>query len=407
MLILSILMSATAIAKITSLVWQARSKNALNLPGRTHAIQEALKGDSPMEKSIAWMGFRTFIVSKRVQESENVISLHLVPQDGKALPMFEPGQYIMLRLHIPGHKKSVKRCYSLSASPSSEFYRITLKVLPDGLATTFIQEQIHVGATLDVSAPSGKFVASTSTEKPLVLIAGGIGITPFLSMADRIKNEPDRKAVLVYSMKNGREHVARQELRKLERLCPNLKVLTIYTAPDRTDSLGVDYDGSERISIASVSRWVDPAGSEFMICGSLAMTQSLSEQLKEFNVPDEMIHIEGFGNRQRPPSSQPELDSVNNPPETASATSTGGKTVTFQRSKKTVLWNSQADSLLDLAERNSVELESVCRSGDCGACRVGILKGCVRYDDEMRSESLDNSCLPCIAKPVGDLVLNA
>ena len=405
MLYLGLILSVAAIAKLINLARALLAgHDRATLQSNSLLCHDHRIPDESLERPLSWQGFRTFIVAKRVQETENVTSLVLVPQDGKPLPSFSPGQFVMLSLKIPGHKRSVKRCYSLSAAPSRDHFRITFKLLPDGTATNYLQGTIQVGMTLDVSAPQGRFFLREETRQPLVLIAGGIGITPFLSMTDLVQSRYE-KTVLVYSVRNGREHVAKEEIQKLSSRCPHLRVITIYTAPDQGDLFGLDYDGTERITIDALREFVDVGAAEFYLCGSLSMTQSLQDQLVSAGVLEEQIHVEGFG---EPRQFTPTVTASNQGKTDHSPTIAANHvSVTFEKSNKTLLWQTESETLLDLAEKNNIALESVCRSGDCGACQIGILKGRVRYEDGERSLRYDNSCLPCVAKPASDLVLNA
>jgi hypothetical protein len=145
---------------------------------------------------LSWNGFRKFKIQKKVPEAPGVHSFYLVPHDGKKLPPFEPGQYLTFQLKLPNEPKPVIRCYSLSDTPiDPDHYRVSIKKvppprdkpeLPPGRSSTFFNEILKEGDILDVKAPSGHFFMDMNKATPVVLIGGGIGITPVMSMLNSI-----------------------------------------------------------------------------------------------------------------------------------------------------------------------------------------------------------------------------
>ena len=159
-------------------------------------IQAAKAKTKEVEQiKLVWNGFRKFQVTKKVCECEDVNSFYLAPHDGRPLPQFKPGQYITFQLNLPGQSKPVIRCYSLSDSHRPDCYRVTIKKAlppPDcegakcGIASSYFCDTVKVGDILDVKAPSGHFFLDMAEEKPVVLISGGVGITPMVSMLNAI-----------------------------------------------------------------------------------------------------------------------------------------------------------------------------------------------------------------------------
>src|ERR1043165_4421337 len=135
-----------------------------------------------------WNGYRKFTVAKKSLECEDVCAFYLKPHDGKSLPAFKPGQYLTFQLDIPGRDKPLVRCYSLSDSPHrSDYYRVTIKrekcpadrpELPPGAASGYFCDRVREGDILNVRAPTGQFFLDMTKTCPLVLIAGGVGVTP-------------------------------------------------------------------------------------------------------------------------------------------------------------------------------------------------------------------------------------
>src|SRR2546428_17383 len=164
-----------------------------------------LKCQEAEQSKLVWNGYRKFTLAKKVPECEDVISFYLAPHDGKPLPPFRPGQYLTFQLNIPGSTKPVIRCYSLSDGPSHpDRYRVTIKKAlpppdqpqaPLGMASSFFCERLKEGDILDVKAPGGNFCLELASEKPVVLISGGVGITPMLSMLNAIVESGSKREV--------------------------------------------------------------------------------------------------------------------------------------------------------------------------------------------------------------------
>ncbi len=163
----------------------------------------------------AWPGYRSFHVERKVPEDSagQVCSFYLVPEDGKPLPPFLPGQFLTFQLDIPapaGGTQTVVRCYSLSDAPQPNRYRISVKRAPSpigsahppGASSNYFHDLVEVGSTLKVRAPGGHFHIDRS-DAPVVLIGGGVGITPMLSMLNWcLTAQPGREVWLFYGVRN-------------------------------------------------------------------------------------------------------------------------------------------------------------------------------------------------------------
>jgi len=164
-----------------------------NIVANTNEILERSRITKAKEAA-GWNGTRKFLVSKKVLEAKDQCSFYFSPHDGRKLPPFEPGQFLTFRLDIPGQKKQTIRCYSLSDSPKSDYYRCTIKRVPPprdsdhepGLSSNYFHDFVEEGKILDVRAPGGHFYLDTKRQTPVVLIGGGIGLTPVLSMVNHI-----------------------------------------------------------------------------------------------------------------------------------------------------------------------------------------------------------------------------
>ena len=223
---------------------------------------EALQEVRFQEKG--WEGFRRFVVKQKVWEdaNRNVCSLDLIPEDGKPLPDFKPGQFLTFRVTMQdanGRDKQVVRCYSLSCAHTAKPYRISIKRLtaapgsgrPPGLMSNFLHDTVAVGDVLQVRAPAGGFWLDVTDDQPVVLVAGGIGITPVFSMlASLMEAGSPREIWFFYGLRHGGEHVFREQLDAWAVACPNLHLVVCYDQPRPEDRLGLDYHVAGRVSVA-------------------------------------------------------------------------------------------------------------------------------------------------------------
>ena len=396
-----------------------REQTSARLPNRQTAewLREKLRvaGTRSVEQeSTGWNGYRQFVVDRKVRECRDVVSLYLEPFDRKSIPSFHSGQFVTLRLAIPGQDRPVVRCYTISSPPNDGYYRITVKRDPGGTASGFLNESVAEGDVLDLQAPRGDFHIDPSLRRPIVLIAGGIGITPFLSMTAELSSADPRRSVhLFHVVRDGRDHCMKDELRRLEKRFPGLRVYSCYSRPTRNDRPGRDFDFRGRLSIDTLRKALPSSDGEYFLCGSTPMVQSAVKTLKSWNVPDQRIHSESFGSgassvaeiKGAPAECEP--TPVESGPVTPEDTAKETARITFSESGKTVCWDGADGNLLNLAHRHGVNLRSGCSAGMCGACQTSIRSGNVRYSVTPGFSCDRQACLPCVAVPEGDVVLGA
>ncbi len=359
---------------------------------------------------LSWTGLRKFTVTLKEEEAKDVVSFYLEPHDRKPLPPFDPGQFLTFQLRIPDQPKPVIRCYSLSETPlEREYYRVTIKRLdpppnepsaPRGVSSNFFHEALAVGDTVDVRAPGGVFTLDMTSERPVALIAGGVGITPLLSMVNTIAaSGDDRETWLFYGVLGGSGHAMRAHFADLARDHPNIHIVTFYSDPEPDDRLGEHYDYEGRCRVEIVREVLGVQNYDFYICGPPPMIATVIADLEEWGVPGERIHSEAF--------SAKTIQSAPLPAAAKAAGEAAAIEVCFDRSGKTVDWRPDAGALLDLAEAHGVRLDFGCRSGSCGTCLTAIKSGEVDYLHRPGSPPEAGSCLACIAVPSGPLVLDA
>jgi len=375
------------------------------------AVAAAAAAAAQSSAGSAWDGFRDFVVQRRVVEDGNrsVCSFYLTPADGHPLPAFRPGQYLTFRLHIPtpgsDQPKTLVRCYSLSDRPSPDTYRVTIKRVgapadhpdaPPGLSSNYFHDHVEEGTRLSVRAPSGHFYLREDEQLPAVLVAGGIGITPMLSMLHSILDSGSRREVwLYYGVRNGAEQVMKGYLEELQKAHPNFHLHVCYSRPGEADVHGVDYQHQGHVDIHLLRSTLKLARYQFYVCGPKPMMETLVPALEEWGVAPGDIHYESFG-----PASLAKREV----PQT-----TVGKIiqVRFSKSGKVVPWAGNAGSLLELAEANGIAVESGCRAGSCGCCQTRLEAGEVEYSQQPDADLQAGHCLLCITTPKNDLTLAA
>src|SRR5699024_2849868 len=149
------------------------------------------------EKQVGgWDGFKDFVVVDKVKESDVITSFYLKAKDGDVLPTYDAGQYLTIRVHVPGETHKQIRHYTLSQKPGQDTFRISVKkeadFTPNGLVSTYLHDQVNIDDIIEASAPAGTFTLEDN-DKPLVFISGGVGITPMYSMLDRLADEKSNR----------------------------------------------------------------------------------------------------------------------------------------------------------------------------------------------------------------------
>jgi ferredoxin-NADP reductase len=357
-----------------------------------------------------WNGLRKFTVAKKTPECDDVCAFYLKPHDGRALPAFKPGQYLTFQLDLPGRDKPLVRCYSLSDSPhQKDYYRVTIKKekappdkpgVPPGTSSSYFCDVLKEGDILNVKAPTGHFCLDMAKTNPIVLLAGGVGITPLLSMANAIAaSGTKREAWFFFGARNGREHIHKAELEKLAAENENIHLHVCYSKPGEKDVKGRDYQHEGRVDTELLKQLLPSNNFEYYLCGSGAFMKSLTDGLEAWGVPDKDVYFEAFG-----PATVKKKAAVPTPEETVHLQKV---MVTFARSNKTVRWEPSAGNLLEFAAAQGVKIDSGCCAGGCGTCVVAIKSGAVDYLKKPDAEPEAGSCLTCICRPKNDLVLDA
>ncbi|MEU0715721.1 molybdopterin-dependent oxidoreductase [Streptomyces lavendulocolor] len=376
-----------------------------------HEVTDPLSGSAPLRSSVCevrpapedgtWTGTRPFTVTAVTDEGSGIRTLRLEPADGGPLPDYRPGQHVVLRAgdERPSETNSAPadfRSYSLTGSAveaDRSAYHLAVRHIAGGVFSPYIHERLRVGDRMLLTSPGGVFCLPTHTDAPVVLLAGGIGITPFLSYLETLAATGGTvpEVVLHYGNRNSAGHPFRDRIRELRDHIPQLRVVDHYSAPGETDVRGRDYDREGRITIDDIAPDLIARRARFYLCGPEPMIESLSAGMRSRGVPRFEIFSEKFRVTQR---------EITVPDDAAF-------TVRFARSGQEVTWRKGDPSLLELGEAAGVKMASGCRVGQCESCACTVLKGDVTHLVTPSDELPETEVLTCQSIPASDVVLDA
>lgn len=242
-----------------------------------------------------WNGWRNFRIESKSPESEIITSFVLRPEDGKPVLRHQPGQYLTFWIDVPG-QHPLKRNYSISSAPNGETYRISVKREPQGIASSWLHDHTNVGTILKVAPPAGEFFLNEESPRPVVLLSGGVGLTPMMSMLETIAARyPNKSVHYVHGTLDGSTHAMKDRVRSLVETHPNIRVTTFYVEPRPEDRQGEDYDHEGLISMdwLRANTPLDEAG--YYLCGPRPFLQAFVGGLALAGVRSIRIHYEFFG----------------------------------------------------------------------------------------------------------------
>ncbi|MDR6478150.1 MOSC domain-containing protein YiiM/ferredoxin-NADP reductase/ferredoxin [Burkholderia sp. OAS925] len=350
-------------------------------------------------------GFRPLRVAAIEPESADVLSLTLTSADGQPLRPALPGQYVVLRLQRTVDGPPLFRSYSLSGAASTERYRISPKIEPNGAAGNYLREHVRVGDALDVSSPRGSFTLQEGL-RPVVLVSAGIGATPLLAMLHALSTARSTRQVLwMHAARDAQHHPFAAEARRLVLSLAHGRSHVRYSRPGLGDRMGEDFDATGRLSRAVLDEVGVPRDADFYLCGPTVFMADMKEALAAFGVPPERTHVEIFnGGESMTPGIAGVPTRVPHLPEDAVNT---GPLVSFARSGIAAHWNASAyQSILELAEACDVPVRWSCRSGVCHNCESGLISGSVVYEPNPLDSPAGGNVLICCARPHGDVVID-
>jgi len=360
------------------------------------------------------------VVSKK-RESDDVISFELEPKQGR-LPDFKAGQFLTLKLEPNTDKatrgkkqKSIIRSYTVSSAPGKDYFRISVKRQgPDnegrvGEMSSYLHDILCLGDELEVKAPQGEFHWQDDSDRPVVMLAAGIGITPMIAMAqqsliEQVSLRRFRLVTLIITARNKRNCAFYEELNYLASISnAYLRVYWCFTQAEEDLILGEEYQFNGRLTKTVIQSVLPLEDYDFYVCGPGGFMRDSYDVLKGLSVQGDRIYTEAFG-----PSSllPPPETATSNEPSEASVTRAA---VTFKSQDGaehgSLSWTSDDGSLLSFSEAHGFEPEFGCRSGKCGSCKASLVKGSVVHDNNADLASINSErgeLLLCCSRPSSD-----
>ncbi|MEA3127513.1 MAG: nitric oxide dioxygenase [Caballeronia sp.] len=249
----------------------------------------------------AWSGFRPFVVFRREQESDEITSFYLKPSDGGPVCHFEPGQYISVKRFVKEIGVVQPRQYTLSDAPNGEWLRISVKRekpqdTPAGYVSNLMHDGMEVGGIVEVSAPMGEFTLDRNKTTPVVLISGGVGITPMVSMlASLTAQNSTRQISFVHACRNGRTHAFGRWLDTIVAKHPNVSRTVFYENTHADDRPGTDFDFTGRLDFARIADKTVLPDADYYLCGPVPFMRAQQDALTAAGVSKARVRTEVYG----------------------------------------------------------------------------------------------------------------
>ncbi|NSY20170.1 NO-inducible flavohemoprotein [Neorhizobium sp. AL 9.2.2] len=243
-----------------------------------------------------WTGWRQFIISERIRESEVITSFILRPSDGSPVIRHHPGQYLTLRFELE-HGTEIKRNYSISSAPNDEYYRISVKREAAGSGgSRHLHDIALVGDTIYLSPPAGDFFLNSDQVRPVILLSAGVGLTPMVSMIESINTDlPALEVHYIHAALNSSTHAMDRHVRSIAKSHGRIAVSTFYSDPGALDVAGQSHDYNGFINIDWLRNHTPFVDADFYLCGPKPFLRSLINGLWEAGIEPCRIHFEFFG----------------------------------------------------------------------------------------------------------------
>jgi ferredoxin-NADP reductase len=334
--------------------------------------------------------FHEYIVGKIVHESNTIKSFYFKSKKSEPLPDFLPGQFVNIKIKLPHSDKELTRSYTLSDSPKGAFLRLTVKKEPRGKVSSYLHDVLKPGDTILLSKPAGNFHLANQNNNPVVLISGGVGITPMISIAEYINRyQPTRQIYFIHSSIDKNVQPMMQRLLQMKTTNINFELSIFHSYPLENEVINIDYDYRGLISrnhIPTVSN------ADYYVCGPVGFMETMHNYLNELEVHENKVYFEFFGVKKKFGAKQVFADS---------------KTTSFDikliKSNKLISWKAGMGSLLELIESVGLTPDNSCRMGTCSTCESKLIKGTFGYDPEPFMEVAEGKILICCAKPTSDM----
>lgn len=334
-----------------------------------------------------WKDFTEFtLIKKETNTSEvNVLTFKRLHQGNEKLPGYKVGNHIMLKLKI--NNSEVVRCYSLIGKAGDQVAEYQIGVKKSGVMSTYLCSQLSVGDSIDISVPRGNFSIplTSNVSYPIVIIAGGIGITPFLSYFRTLVSTDFCPQILFYYLNKDQDsHAFRDELLELAPKIKNMTVIDYYSDLGAAEQSHLN----QRFSVDQIPLEI-LENARFYLCCSETLIDKFKHDLINKGIAEFRIFYEIFNTTYHKQEVDPNARF----------------NIFFKRSNINYLWKGEDSySILESGIRNNIKMPSGCRVGQCGSCVVNVLQGEVLHLIPVDIEK--NQCLGCKSIPLSDLILD-
>lgn len=366
------------------------------------------------EKRGLWRRFR---VARIKQESTVIRSFYLEPADGAPLLPFEAGQFLTLRARSKPQaagqaagraagqiaEKILTRSYTVSSPPGEPYYRISVKREAEGEMSRLLHDKIMPGDILEVKAPRGSFYIDPAEPRPAVLLGGGVGITPMISMARHVMREGLRTRHLrpltvLQASRDSAQRAFAEEFRALQQATQGqIRYLSVVSQPGAGDEPGVDYNSTGRINDETLRQTLALDDYDVFLCGPPPFMQGVYDSLRRLGVRDDRIFAESFGPAAL--TRAPDAATTPRPADAAALDEAQSAEVGFASLATSAKWSAKDGTLLELAEAQGLTPSFSCRSGSCGSCATRITQGSVSYRSPPKAAVQPGEALLCCARP--------
>jgi ferredoxin-NADP reductase len=367
---------------------------------------------SPAAAPSPWKG--KLQVAGIFRETKDVKTFRLKNPDGGPIPFtFVPGQFLTYTAEIDG--KLVRRSYTIASSAAQTAYvETTIKREEPGIFSDYMHDKVKQGDLIEIAAPFGAFTFRGQEADSVVLIGGGVGITPLMAAIRYLFDTAWRGDIfLVYGVQTTEHFIFRDELEYLQRRMPNLHVIATMARAEGTSWMGPQGHVTKELLTQSVP---DIIKRRIHLCGPPGMMEAMKKLLATVGVPTEQVKTEAFGPARGavPPPGVTQVVPAEpvaaaGVPPAAPAIGPATATIRFAKADKVVALPPDK-TVLEVAESNGVSIDYACRVGVCGTCKTKLLEGQVtmEVDDALTPEDKSNNIiLACQAKSVGNLVVEA
>lgn len=368
------------------------SPNSL-LAGNWQQAEAALNAEAQRK---AWRPFR---ITRIKDESSLIRSFYLEPTDGDGVLSYKAGQFLTIQVALKNGAAPLSRTYTASSAPGDSYYRISVKREPDGAVSNFLHSQLTVGDIVSAKAPRGEFYLDVTEKRPAVLLAGGIGITPMIAMAQHVANESVRirhlrQLIIFHAAQTTEQRAFSDDFRALEQSTDGaIRYFSIIGEVAPGEKAGKDFNGTGFINAAILRQNLALDDYDYFLCGPPPFMQAIYDALRGLGARDVRIFAEAFG----PASLTRQVDGG-----TAIALVTEeaeDAIIQFAASGFEQRWNAGDGTLLEVAEKHGLTPDYGCRSGSCGSCATKLKSGSVAYRTEPSAPHELDEVLICCAVP--------